>query len=627
MPKISIIVPVYNTEKYLRKCLDSLVNQTLSDIEIICINDCSTDNSLEILRKYASKDNRIKVIDFKDNRGAAYARNVGIEEANGEYIGFVDSDDFVDLDFYEKLYNKAIKTGADAVKGNVLEYDEKTGKSELTFFYDQNEKIRENTAYFLYGFTSAIYKKLFLTEYDIKFPEGISYFEDPYFSIKCCVNCKNVVFDDSAKYYYFQYGQSSVSNHAILSNFRDLNSVCLKLMDYMEDIDSKENYFIIFNFLYHFVFCNFNNLKIEYPLRKYLLSTLVKMIFRCKYEFYLDESLFRTIKSEINEGKFYSELLEVYKKYDYLNKDDKRPLVKILVSYIKPSFLFKSKILTPIQLGKAVEGADSKDGVQSEKNLKWLHENCEFNDDFEGGISEHNRRIGFLTGTHWAWKNYEKLGNPEYFGSFGYRKLMFPQCVKNLEEYDLVLPKEMVFKETLEEQFIKCHGKGYYNVMLNVIQRVFPEDLEALKKYMQRYSGYYAEMYILKKDLFFDFCKWIFNVLDCLEGTHKEFIVATNNREKTKELMLNFFGEDFSELAKTFNRSELRDFAFILERLTGFYLYKLAQNKDLKYKEIYVFEPQNSNILSYQNYKKLVLEQMRKNVKMGLKNVDRAAIT
>ena len=104
MAKISVIIPVYNTEKYLRRCLDSVCNQTLSDIEIICINDCSTDNSLEILREYSAKDERVKVIDFKKNKGAAVARNIGIDEAQGECLGFVDSDDFVDLDFSEKLY-------------------------------------------------------------------------------------------------------------------------------------------------------------------------------------------------------------------------------------------------------------------------------------------------------------------------------------------------------------------------------------------------------------------------------------------------------------------------------------------------------------------------------------------
>lgn len=119
LPKVSVIIPVYNTEKYLKKCLDSVCNQTLQDIEIICINDCSQDNCLEILKAYALSDTRVRIIDFKENRGAGAARNAGIEAAQGEYIGFVDSDDFIDLDFYEKLYNSGTKTKANVVKGAV----------------------------------------------------------------------------------------------------------------------------------------------------------------------------------------------------------------------------------------------------------------------------------------------------------------------------------------------------------------------------------------------------------------------------------------------------------------------------------------------------------------------------
>ena len=105
MTKVSIIVPVYNVEKYLERCLDSLINQTLTNIEIVCINDGSTDNSGKILDDYAAKDNRIKVI-HQNNAGQAVARNNGLKIANGNYINFVDSDDWVDLDFIEKLYKK-----------------------------------------------------------------------------------------------------------------------------------------------------------------------------------------------------------------------------------------------------------------------------------------------------------------------------------------------------------------------------------------------------------------------------------------------------------------------------------------------------------------------------------------
>ena len=117
--KISVIVPVFNAEKYLKMCLNSLVSQTLKNIEIICIDDGSTDNSLAILDKFKSKDDRIKIIKQK-NYGVSMARNNGISEAQGEYIGFVDADDWVDKDFFEKLYNATQKYNADIATAGYL---------------------------------------------------------------------------------------------------------------------------------------------------------------------------------------------------------------------------------------------------------------------------------------------------------------------------------------------------------------------------------------------------------------------------------------------------------------------------------------------------------------------------
>ena len=103
MPKISILVAVYNTAAYLPQCLDSLLSQTLKDIEVICVDDASTDNSLALLHQYAEKDNRVKVFALKENSGQAHARNVGLSHATGDYIGFVDSDDWLSQDALEKV--------------------------------------------------------------------------------------------------------------------------------------------------------------------------------------------------------------------------------------------------------------------------------------------------------------------------------------------------------------------------------------------------------------------------------------------------------------------------------------------------------------------------------------------
>ena len=123
MVKVSLVVPIYNSSKYLNKCIDSLVNQTLKDIEIILINDGSTDKSLEILKNYQQKDNRIKIL-TQNHKKQGKARNYGISVAQGEYIGFVDSDDWCELDMFEKLYEKAIKTDSDITMCAVTTYND-----------------------------------------------------------------------------------------------------------------------------------------------------------------------------------------------------------------------------------------------------------------------------------------------------------------------------------------------------------------------------------------------------------------------------------------------------------------------------------------------------------------------
>lgn len=146
MVKVSIIVPVYNVEKYIERCLKSLVNQTLKDIEILIINDGTPDNSMKICEKYAKNDNRIKIFN-KENEGLGLTRNYGIERAIGEYIAFVDSDDYVTLDMCENLYNAAIENNADIVYGEVLYDDGKRiyskRKIKNTLIWKGKSKIKE----------------------------------------------------------------------------------------------------------------------------------------------------------------------------------------------------------------------------------------------------------------------------------------------------------------------------------------------------------------------------------------------------------------------------------------------------------------------------------------------------
>ena len=176
MPKISVVIPVYNTEKYLPRCLDSILGQTLADIEIICINDCSDDGSKNILDEYACRDNRVRVVDFKENKGVSFARNYGIEIATGDYVAFADSDDYLDLDFYENLYIKASQTGADIVKGDLKEIFP-NGKIKT---YPQNENIikYKNKYCFYFSFTTAIYRLSLIVDNRCYFNHKLVYIED-----------------------------------------------------------------------------------------------------------------------------------------------------------------------------------------------------------------------------------------------------------------------------------------------------------------------------------------------------------------------------------------------------------------------------------------------------------------
>lgn len=137
MVKVSVIIPVYNVERYLEQCLDSVINQTLKEIEIICVNDSSTDKSLGLLKEYAEKDNRIQVI-TQVNAGAGAARNRGMAAATGKYLSFLDSDDFFELDMLEKAYNLAEKDETDLVVYKSDQYH--TDKDE---FVKVNWVVRE----------------------------------------------------------------------------------------------------------------------------------------------------------------------------------------------------------------------------------------------------------------------------------------------------------------------------------------------------------------------------------------------------------------------------------------------------------------------------------------------------
>ncbi|CDE89608.1 TPA: family 2 glycosyl transferase [Candidatus Gastranaerophilales bacterium HUM_20] len=215
MPAISVIVPVYNTQKFLEKCLESIINQTFKDIEIICINDGSTDNSMSILNDYSEKDSRIKIINQK-NAGLSCARNTGINNAKGEYIGFVDSDDWIDLDFFEKLYNAAKNYDADIASAGIKRVRSYKWKYHLKI---KEEEVTENTdrKFVLCDVPekcyvwNKIYRLEKIKQFSLYFEAGI-YFEDRCFTCEALSKLKRLVVVPDTYYNYWTNPNSIVKS-------------------------------------------------------------------------------------------------------------------------------------------------------------------------------------------------------------------------------------------------------------------------------------------------------------------------------------------------------------------------------------------------------------------------------
>ena len=213
MAKVSVIVPVYNVEKYLKRCLDSLLGQTLEDIEIICVNDGSKDNSLEILKRYAEKDERIVVID-QQNRGMSYSRNKGLEVATGEYIGFVDSDDYIENNYYEKLYSVASSYDADIACASIIRENERKKKVLLKY---ENERVYEDTKEKLeiaqvpeFCFVwNKIYNREKLMQSGCKFVDGLFY-EDVLYTPNVIEKLGRLVTVQDTFYHYWKRSDSVI---------------------------------------------------------------------------------------------------------------------------------------------------------------------------------------------------------------------------------------------------------------------------------------------------------------------------------------------------------------------------------------------------------------------------------
>ena len=214
MSKISVCIPVYNVEKFIARCLESILHQSLTDIEVIVVNDCSPDKSMDIVRDYAKTDNRIKIIEHTKNQGLMMARHTGYMAATGDFITFCDSDDTLADGSLECLYNEAIITNADIVSG-VIQYIPVKGKpycwkNRLSYGNDKKSVFKSLLLdEFGHNLCSRLFRRALLQEYKYETYEHATNGEDGMLFYQAVDNARKVVIVDSVVYEYWQNLESS----------------------------------------------------------------------------------------------------------------------------------------------------------------------------------------------------------------------------------------------------------------------------------------------------------------------------------------------------------------------------------------------------------------------------------
>lgn len=315
MPKISIIIPIYNVDKYLCKTLDSVINQTFEDIEIICINDGSTDNSLQILKDYALKDHRIVVID-QENKGVATSRNIGLENAKSDFIIFLDGDDWLDESTCEEAYNKIMETNADIVCYG--RYDVFEDKFKIHSNYKYLELYENETnididiiSKFINNCWQKIFNLNFLKKNQIYFPDGINVFEDGIFNLCCLYKKPKYRFLNKNLHYYRLNRPASLTSG---------NKNAIK------NVINADKYFLKSS--------NFVNCQNE----KYKLLTLEKIIMDLNYFYKRKDNFWYRLKF-IKEIKDFKSWLYENIDNELLNKTNN---IKFIDSLINPVFFIQN---------------------------------------------------------------------------------------------------------------------------------------------------------------------------------------------------------------------------------------------------------------------------------------------
>ena len=332
MVKVSVIIPVYNAEKYLKECLDSITKQTLTDIEIICINDGSTDNSLNILQEYKKYDDRFTIIS-QENQGQAVARNKGMKLIKGDYFCFMDADDILDLHTFEECYTLIKNKSLDFVMYKLINFDETSDEYYTSPGYNMTlvhnfvkndvfnyESLNELIFYITVSPVNKLYRTEFVFNTNARFPEG-TIFEDNLFFWRLLFNAKRIYFHD--KYFYKRRRHSESTTGEGSAKWLDAIEIYNKVWDIFKEFGQFEKFKNrLYNNKVNFALYRLNNIKEEH---KELFFQAWKNDLKNINKNYLDfvenlNSLNRYIFNAVILSKDYTEFYSMLHIYEDSNK-------------------------------------------------------------------------------------------------------------------------------------------------------------------------------------------------------------------------------------------------------------------------------------------------------------------
>lgn len=310
---VSIIVPIYNVEKYLSQCLESIINQTYKNIEILLINDGSTDNSYEICSQYAKQDNRINLIN-KENGGSASAKNYGLKIAKGDYIGFVDSDDFINLNMIEYMVQTIKSSETDIIQCDFISMYKDTRINDNTVLKENTISAEGFLKLFLKEWKSSLFwNKLFKKEVieGVYFNEGRC-IDDEFFTYKCVINSKSIAISNKQIYNY------RMRKSGVMKSEISQKQILRDRIDYL-----RERYSIISK-----IYKSLDNLYLEH------MITYLLIISR---DYYIDEDILNYMKDILKSLKYKILIANI-------NVSTKLNIIKLMISDSRKYINYKKNI-------------------------------------------------------------------------------------------------------------------------------------------------------------------------------------------------------------------------------------------------------------------------------------------